>query len=281
MDFLVEKAREYSPTGVFAYSDVLIWLGGTRNSVRCKILRSVDAGDVLSIRRGLYCLAKRHLSNGISRNLLANLIYGPSYISMETALAFHGWIPEAVHSVTSVSLGRARTFDTPLGFFDYVQVRQSPLLAGVERIEGAKPEYGSFYMANPPRGADYCGKTCLFPFPTGIRCFDRASSFAGELHALLCRTYIKGRDWFDLIGTRASGRRRIVRSFPPHLTSRGPGQDGMSLWTGTGSVASSCPSSTEWTGMPREKMFVVLSTLRTVRRLTYGPGISSRRSSTA
>ena len=156
MNLLVEKARAFSRTGVFTYSDALIWLGGTRNSVRCKIMRSADAGDILSIRRGLYCLAKRHLSNGISRNLLANLIYGPSYISMETALAFHGWIPEAVHSVSSVSLGRARTFDTPLGFFDYVQVRQTPLLAGVERIEGSRPEYGSFYMAKPLKAlADY------------------------------------------------------------------------------------------------------------------------------
>ena len=53
--------------------------------------------------------------------------------------------------------------------------------------------------ANPPTGAGYCGKTCLFPYPAGIRCFDRASSFAGKLHALLCRSYVKGRDWFDLI----------------------------------------------------------------------------------
>lgn len=156
MNLLVEKVREYSPIGVFTYSDALVLLGGTRNSVRCKIMRAADAGDIIPIRRGLYCLSKRHLMTGISRNLLANLIYGPSYISMETALAFHGWIPEAVHSVSSISLGRARTFDTPLGSFDYVQVRQNPLLTGVERIEGTKPEYGSFYMAKPLKAlADY------------------------------------------------------------------------------------------------------------------------------
>jgi hypothetical protein len=55
---------------------------------------------------------------------------------METALSVHGWIPEAVHSVVSVSLGRAKTFDTPVGYFDYVQISQTPLFAAVERIVG-------------------------------------------------------------------------------------------------------------------------------------------------
>jgi len=104
MNFLAEKAREESKTGVFTYSDALVWLGGTRNSVRCRIMRAIDSGEILSLRRGLYCLTKRYNSAGVSRNLIANLIYGPSYISLETALSFHGWIPEAVHSVSSVSL---------------------------------------------------------------------------------------------------------------------------------------------------------------------------------
>ena len=156
MNLLAEKAREFAPAGVFAYSDALIWLGGTRNSVRCKVMRAIDAGDILPIRRGLYCLTKRHHPVGVSRNLLANLIYGPSYISMETALTFHGWIPEAVHSVSSISLDRARSFETPFGYFDYVQVRQTPLLAGVERIVDDQPERGSFYMAKPLKAlADY------------------------------------------------------------------------------------------------------------------------------
>lgn len=156
MNLLAEKAYQYAKNGVFTYSDALIWLGGTRNSVRSKIVRAVDSGDILSIRRGLYCLSQKWLPSGMSRHLLANLIYGPSYISMESALSFHGWIPEAVHSVSSVSLLRARTFETPLGFFDYVQVRQTPLLAGVLRVVRSSEEMGSFYMAKPLKAlADY------------------------------------------------------------------------------------------------------------------------------
>ncbi|MBR4171749.1 MAG: nucleotidyl transferase AbiEii/AbiGii toxin family protein [Kiritimatiellae bacterium] len=51
----------------------------------------------------------------------------------------------------------------------------------------------------PPDGATYEGKTVTFPFFVPIRTFDLPSLFAGKLHALLCREYVKGRDWYDLL----------------------------------------------------------------------------------
>ena len=170
MNLLAEKAFKLATTGVFTYTDALVWLGGTRNAVRSKIMRAIDSGEILHIRRGLYCLAKPYNRVGISRNILANLIYGPSYVSLETALSFHGWIPEAFHSVSSVSLGRARTFETPLGYFDYVQIKQMPLLSGVIRVTGERESEGSYYMAKPlkaiadyvaSRGLDWTGREPL------------------------------------------------------------------------------------------------------------------------
>jgi len=46
-----------------------------------------------------------------------------------------------------------------------------------------------------------------FPFPAAVRIFDLPSLFAGKIHALLCRSYLKGRDWYDFIwcpGTSSS-----------------------------------------------------------------------------
>ena len=60
---------------------------------------------------------------------------------------------------------------------------------------------------NPPEGATYRASPLLFPYPASVRCFDRESSFSGKIHALLCRTYIKGRDWFDLIWYASVGAR--------------------------------------------------------------------------
>ena len=155
MNLLTEKAFSLSKTGIFSYSDVLVWLGENRNSVKSLVNRAIAANEILHIRRGLYCLAPKFSKVGISRNVLANLVYGPSYLSMESALAIHGWIPEAVHSAVSVSLGRARTFETPLGFFDYVQIGQHPFLAAVEsrRDSAALPPY---LVAKPLKAmADY------------------------------------------------------------------------------------------------------------------------------
>ncbi len=52
---------------------------------------------------------------------------------------------------------------------------------------------------NPPAGASYDMPVLDYPFPAAVRIFDLPSLFAGKLHALLCRTYLKGRDWYDFI----------------------------------------------------------------------------------
>ena len=52
---------------------------------------------------------------------------------------------------------------------------------------------------NPPGGASFETKYLDFPFPSAVCVFDPPSLFAGKLHALLCRKYIKGRDWYDFI----------------------------------------------------------------------------------
>src|SRR5262249_9096068 len=53
--------------------------------------------------------------------------------------------------------------------------------------------------ANPPLGSGFEQKFLTFPFPAAIITQDPASLFAGKSHALLCRPYVKGRDWFDFI----------------------------------------------------------------------------------
>ena len=53
--------------------------------------------------------------------------------------------------------------------------------------------------ARPPAGATYESLALSFPFPSSVTAFDLPSSFAGKMHALLCREYVKGRDWYDFI----------------------------------------------------------------------------------
>ncbi len=52
---------------------------------------------------------------------------------------------------------------------------------------------------NPPAGSSFENKFLDFPFPFSVTMQDRPSLFAGKSHALLCREYTKGRDWYDFI----------------------------------------------------------------------------------
>ena len=71
-----------------------------------------------------------YYSNSLSREYVANLIYGPSYVSLDYALSYHGLIPERVNTITSVTIGRSRSFHTPLGSFSYRMLKESRYALG-------------------------------------------------------------------------------------------------------------------------------------------------------
>lgn len=50
---------------------------------------------------------------------------------------------------------------------------------------------------NPPEGSEYELKFLDFPLPYSVQTQNLSSLFASKSHALLCRHYIKGRDWYD------------------------------------------------------------------------------------
>ncbi|MFV0339134.1 MAG: nucleotidyl transferase AbiEii/AbiGii toxin family protein [Parachlamydiaceae bacterium] len=52
---------------------------------------------------------------------------------------------------------------------------------------------------NPPMGSGFETKVIRFPEPFSIVAQDLPSLYAGKMHALLCREYTKGRDWFDFL----------------------------------------------------------------------------------
>ena len=143
-----------SSTGVFTQSDVAASIDGTNFSRHGLIKRAIANGEILNIRRGLYCLAPEFQKKSISMYSLAETVYGPSYISMETALSYHGWIPEAVYTCTCASFRNGREFKTPLGVFSYRRVPQHTFFLGVERC---KDENGHvFFMASPAKAlTDY------------------------------------------------------------------------------------------------------------------------------
>lgn len=84
---------------------------------RGKIARMLEAGELISLRRGLYA-SRRDLDP----HCLAGSIYGPSYISFETALAWHGMIPEGVAEILSSTTKRAASFENDFGRFGFLPI---------------------------------------------------------------------------------------------------------------------------------------------------------------
>ena len=113
-----------------------------------KVTRLLRRGDIIRVKKGLYVFGDRLRRRPFSRELLANLIYGPSFVSLEWALSFHGLIPERVEALTSVTTKRPKNFSTPIGTFFY---RQSPTDAfhlGMDRVEEGNV---AFLIATPER----------------------------------------------------------------------------------------------------------------------------------
>ena len=75
---------------------------------------------------------------------------------------------------------------------------------------------------NPPDGATYETKYLDYPFPSAVCVFDLPSLYAGKLHALLCREYLKGRDWYDFVWYTARRTPANYALFSSALNQIGP-----------------------------------------------------------
>jgi len=88
-----------------------------------QLSRWVNSGRLIQLRKGLYTIAEPYCKITPHPFLIANKMKQASYISMHSALAYHGLIPEYVPSVTSVSTGRPERVSTPLGNYIFRHIK--------------------------------------------------------------------------------------------------------------------------------------------------------------
>jgi len=93
--------------------------------VRRQLSRWTRAGRLYQLRRGLYCLAPPYQKVSPQPFLAANRLVRSSYVSLQSALAFHGLIPEHVPVVTSVTTARPGRRVTALGTFVFRHIKTS------------------------------------------------------------------------------------------------------------------------------------------------------------
>ncbi len=113
-----------------------------------KINELVKKGELTPIKRGFYIPGPKLKMSKPESFLVANHVWGPSYVSMETALSYWGLIPEKVYEISSLTTKTTKTYKTPIGKLSYLHAPlpyysfgiKSVLLSQKQRVLIASPE---------------------------------------------------------------------------------------------------------------------------------------------
>lgn len=112
------------------------------------ISRLVKKGELIRLKNGFFVIAEKIKKVPVPYNQIANLLYGPSYLSFEWALSYYGMIPEGVYVVTSTSATKSKSYTTPLGTFDYHYLSHNRYAIGIDQKENFA---GRFLIATPEK----------------------------------------------------------------------------------------------------------------------------------
>ena len=144
---MINAIREKIETDVFDYQ-MLIGALSSYAKPRDKISSLLKLGHIISLRQGLYMFSEQLRRHPIVKEVIAGMLYGPSYISSDYALSHYGLIPEKVSAVTSVTIGRSRKFDTPVGRYTYEMIPQPAYSKGMDIVE---TNSGCYIIATPEK----------------------------------------------------------------------------------------------------------------------------------
>ncbi|MEJ7558199.1 MAG: hypothetical protein WKF66_07810 [Pedobacter sp.] len=101
-----------------------------------KIHSLLKEGFLSAVKRGIYTPGPNLPDQPQPEPfLLANHLLGPSYVSLDAALSFHGLIPERVYEITSVTTKFPRSFSTPGGLFSYVHLGLPYYAFGIQQVQ--------------------------------------------------------------------------------------------------------------------------------------------------
>ena len=154
------QLRKAIPFEEFDYS-LLTSALSEYSGVRQKINELLKSGAITRVKKGLYIFGPEYSQSPICKETLANLIYGPSCISLEYALGYHGLIPERVETINSVTPKRDKEFTTPLGNFSYRYLGIEKYPHGIEQV-WIDPKH-PVLMASPEKAL--CDYVCLNKLP--------------------------------------------------------------------------------------------------------------------
>lgn len=145
---LFEKQIEEKGLLYFSLFDLERIFPNRKLALKKYLGRKVREKQIIRLKRNLYCLANK-IPNDY---LLANILYQPSYISLELALSYYSIIPETVYSVTSVTSKATREFSFEGKIFSYQAIKKKAFCD----YQPQKIDSLTFLIATPEKAlADY------------------------------------------------------------------------------------------------------------------------------
>jgi predicted transcriptional regulator of viral defense system len=103
-------------------------------NIRLQLSRWVNKKKIYQLRRRVYAVAPPYQKIRPHPFLIANHLFRASYVSLQTAMAYHGLIPEVVNVTVSVTTGRPERLTTPLGIFESRHIKPA-LLFGYQMLD--------------------------------------------------------------------------------------------------------------------------------------------------
>ena len=92
--------------------------------IQARLSHWVAKGKLIQLRRGRYTLSEKFWYQQPSTYYISNYLYRPSYVSLHSALEFHGLIPEAVGMIQALTPKQTQRWITPIGTFHYRSIKQ-------------------------------------------------------------------------------------------------------------------------------------------------------------
>ena len=100
-----------------------------------KINELVNQKILVRVKRGIFIPGPQAAMPVPEKLLLANHLWGPSYVSSDSALAYWGLIPERVYETLSMTTNLAKVYKTPVGRFRYIRLPLPYYSFGIQRVE--------------------------------------------------------------------------------------------------------------------------------------------------
>lgn len=132
-----------TPFAMSALSDIY----PSTKHISDKARRLEQEGRIIRLKKGLYVRSAEDGAEPMAE-LVANHLYGPSYVSMLSALRHYGLIPERVYATQSLTIKHSRSFDTPLGRYDYFSCGVNYFPIGVSQHYETRTQ---FLIASPEK----------------------------------------------------------------------------------------------------------------------------------